>query len=112
MNLLENYKKKNNYIGNADWQYKITNYFYKSCSGINYTAFIHDNLYSILWKEKYLFSLIISKICFDIIFLVVGIIRSLRNLETQGVLISILLYFALLFSTPYYIYQMRKSKSN
>jgi len=101
---MKKYDTNINYIGNSEWQYKFTSIIYNKCKGINYTAYIHDNLYNILWAEKYLIALIVSKVLFDIIFLVMGIIRSLRNLEVQGVFFAIILYLVLLLSTPYFFY--------
>ena len=108
MRNLKKYNKKHNYIGNDNWQYKVTNKIYKRYSALNYGAYVHDQLYVILLKEKYLFNLILLKTLFDIQFLLMGIFRSIRNLQPIGVLLTTLLYLVLLFSSPFYIYSHKK----
>jgi hypothetical protein len=102
------YDKMHNYIGNAECQYNITKYIYRRCSGVNYTAYIHDNLYCILIRERYLLNKIILKFLFDIQFLLMGIIRSLRNFQIFGILVTFIFYLILLFHSPYYIYYLIK----
>lgn len=104
------YNKNNNYIGCDTWHYEITNHFYKSCSGVNYTAYVHDNLYEILYKEKYFLAMLMLKLCFDFIFLILGLIRSVRNFQLYAVPLVLILTCILIVTTPYYlrkVYQKR-----
>lgn len=106
MDTIINYDKEQNYIGCSPLQHRITGTFYKRCSAINYTAYIHDNLYKFLWYEKYFLSILVSKICFDIIFLFMGIVRSLRKFQVFGVPLTIILFIILIAATPYYLYRV------
>ena len=105
---LKPYNKEHNYIGNRDWQYKITGTFYKQCSAINYSAYVHDDLYIFIYREKYLFNQILLKVLFDLIFLFMSFFRSLRNLQFKGMFLTPILYLFLLLNTPHYIYNLRK----
>lgn len=107
MIVFKKYNRDKNYIGNSEWQYKITDKFYLKCSGINYSAYWHDNLYkNILWTEKYLINIILIKILLDLLFLVMGFFRSLRNFQFLGMIIIFILYIALLISSFFYIGKM------
>jgi hypothetical protein len=106
---LDKYHKEHNYIGNAEWQYKITNYFYRSCSGINYTAYVHDNLYLFLPREKYILNKLILKIIFDLQFIFMGTLRCLFKFQLHGIILSVILYLILLISSPVYIYFCSKN---
>jgi len=108
MRIIEKYNKKVNYIGCSDFQYKLTNFIYLKYCAINYTAYVHDTLYKFLWSERYFIPMLIFKILFDLVFLIMGIFRSLRNLQPIGATITIILYLILTIATPYYIYRIYK----
>lgn len=106
MEFTQKYMSQLNYIGCSEWQYKFTDLIYKKCSAINYTAYVHDNLYKFLWTEKYFISILLLKFCFDIVFLIMGITRSLRKFQVFGVPLTMILFSALIIGTPYYIWRV------
>lgn len=102
--IIEDYIGWKNYIGNSEKQKKITQKFYRTASGINYSAFIHDNAYEhVLWKEDGLLMKFLLKILLDLVFLVMSFFRCLRNAQFIGCLLSIVLWIILLLHTPIYI---------
>jgi len=106
---MELYNKSHNYIGNSSNQHKLTKYFYKKMSGINYSAFIHDHLYGeILLQEHNPINRLILKLLFDIVFLVMGFFRCLFNFQIYGCIYTILFYTILVISTPYYLWTHRR----
>jgi len=109
---MENFKVENNYIGVTPKHKKMTNWIYKRYCQVNYTAYIHDNLYNIMKFEKYLINQIISKIFFDIIFLIMGILRSLSKAQLGGLFIIVILYVILFVSTPYYFTHLKNKNEN
>ena len=106
---MEPYNKETNYIGNADWQYKITKIFYKNASGINYSAYWHDFLYgNILHREHGITNRFILKVILDLLFLIMGFFRCLKNLQLHGCILTIKLWIVLFLHTPVYIFKMKK----
>ena len=77
MDLNKSYDSNINWIGATDKQKRFTKYLYKRYSAINYTAFCHDRLYTLMLQERGWVSRLFLKILFDIVFLGMGIIRSL-----------------------------------
>lgn len=111
ISIIKEYDSKEFYIGNADWQKNILFFLFAYISALNYTAYWHDILYKyILWLERFIIAQILLKILLDLVFLIMGIARSLRNLEIVGVLLCPLLYLVLLFDTPRYITNMILTK--
>lgn len=107
---INDYDGKVNYIGNADWQYKYTDKFYRSISGINYTAYWHDILYGqLMQREQGFVAKLLLKVLLDLVFLVMGFFRCLRNLQLHGCVFTIILYVILLVSTPYVMYKIIKT---
>lgn len=110
MNIIKEYDRNINYIGNAEWIYNITKYIYRKWSGINYTAYWHDIFYKhILHKEHGIINRVLLKILLDLVFLVMGFFRCLFNFQVYGCVAVIGLYLVLLCHTPFYIYNMYKN---
>lgn len=117
------YDKSLNSIGNTEFQRSITKYIYKKCSALNYTSYIHDILFSILFNIMRLFKEIIDKelnfinrqclkvlfniisftikILFDLVFLLLGILRSIFKGQPHSLFFVLLFYLVLLISTIY-----------
>lgn len=95
------YNKNNNYIGNSEKQKEYTKHIYKKCSALNYTSYIHDFLYTLLYRETNLFNRLIMKILFDLIFLIVGIFRSIFKIQFYSIIFTVVGYIILLSSTFY-----------
>ena len=109
MNISQEYKSEINYIGNSPWQYKYTDKLYRRLSGINYTAYWHDILYGeLVWKEQGVIMKTLLKILLDLVFLVMGFFRCVRNVQIHGCVIVIILYLVLLINTPFYIWRLYK----
>jgi uncharacterized membrane protein len=98
---MESYNKQFNYIGNSEKQKKYTKHLYRRCSALNYTSFIHDFLYILLYKELNLFNRLIMKILFDLIFLIVGIFRAIFKVQFYSIIFIVVGYIILLVSTFY-----------
>lgn len=106
--MIKHYFSGVNYIGNADWIYNLTDKVFESCSGINYSAYWHDNLYKfILFREKYFINKLILKMLLDLLFLVIGFFRCLRNGQVLGLVLILVFYIALLVNTPVYLWRIR-----
>ena len=102
-NIISEYNPEFNYIGNKDWQYKITNHLYKHYSAINYTAYWHDIFYGhIMHEGANIFNQIVLKILFDIVFIVMVVLRSIAKFQIKGAFIGLFLGVVLLLSTPWY----------
>lgn len=111
MDMLRNYNKNWNYIGSSDRQKHFTRYLYRKQTAINYTSYIHDNLYHLMNREQGIINKITMKICFDLVFLVMGTLRSIKTLQIMGVAYSIILFVILIVSTPYYFLYLRNSNN-
>jgi uncharacterized membrane protein len=97
------YNKNNNYIGSSKKQKEYTKHLYKKCSALNYTSFVHDFLYGVLlYREINIVNRIIMKMLFDLIFLIVGIFRSIFTLQFNSIVFIVLGYIILLISTFYF----------
>lgn len=98
-----NYDKNLNYIGSSENQKKYTNLIFSKYSGINRTAYNHDRFYNLMLQEEYLFFAIILKLFFDLIFIIMGILRSLKRFELFGIPIAFIFGIILIITTPYYL---------
>jgi len=96
-----------NYIGNKTWQYKFTSYICKYYPDINFTAYKHDWHYTLMLGERNIITRLVMKIMYDLIFLVLGIVRLLINLRFDGLIWILILYLCLFFSSLWYLYENR-----
>ena len=105
------FDKTKNYIGNSKWQYKLTNWIAYYFPLINFTAYEHDIHYYTMFLEFNPIKRFIMKILYDLIFLVMGILRLLLTINPRdllGIPIVILLYGVLFItSIPLLIYKIR-----
>jgi len=106
------FDKRNNYIGSSEKQKKYTYWIYKYYRDINFTAFKHDWHYILMMGERNQGVRFMMKVMYDLIFLVLGCIRCLKNYRIDGAIIVIILYLILLFSTPWYLWVKRKTNYN
>ena len=107
MVFLAKYNKNFNYIGSSDLQKKITKHYYKKYSALNYSSYVHDELYTIMWFEKGIVNRVCLKIGFDFVFLMMIILRSIKSLQFRGLILGIIFFIILIVSTPYYFYKNR-----
>lgn len=103
-----------NYIGCAPWQKRFTNRIAKKYPEINFACFKHDLHYILMFGESNIFIRIIMKIMYDVVFLVLGVIRCLIKLIPApiGALWVIVFFIALILSSIYYLWINRKKSIN
>ena len=107
------FRKEKNYIGNAEWQHKVTKKISLLFPEINFTAAKHDLHYALMLGEKNHVIRFILKIFYDLIFLFGGILRLLfKPKQWGGIAIVCILYFILLITTPYTLFKYRKDFRN
>lgn len=97
------YYRSINYLGSEDSHKEYTKHIYKKCSGLNRTAFNHDKYYTSMLEEDHLLYALLWKFCFDNMFLIMGMIRSLARFQLLGITLSLVFYIAILVYTPIYM---------
>ena len=102
--MIQMFKVDQNYIGNMPWMYKFTQKISELYPEINFTAFKHDNHYAWILAESNIILRLVLKIMYDLIFLILGILRNLVKFRPDAVPIMICLWIVLLISTPWYLY--------
>ena len=107
---MKKFNSKTNWIGNESWMYKYTNVIAKNYPEINFTAFKHDNHFEWIIAESNFVVRFILKIMYDLIFLILGIIRNLIKFRPGAIPIMIILYLLLLISTPWYLWKKRNQQ--
>lgn len=101
------FNPKNNYIGATPFQHKLTKWIAKLYSDINFIAFKHDINYYIMLADKNFVIRLILKVFYDLLFLILGIVRLIKNLRFEGIIIVIILYLCLLLSSLNYLWLKR-----
>lgn len=99
-----------NYIGSAPWQKRFTNWIAKKYPEINFAAFKHDHHYRLMFGESNIFIRIIMKLMYDLVFLILGVVRCLFKFAPIGASIVVGLFTALIASTIYYLWINRKKQ--
>ena len=105
MEIKETYEREINYIGASPSHWNKTDWISKRYGFINYTSYIHDKLYSIMLREETIFNKLVLKMCFDLVFLVLGVCRGIKKFQLLGLMPLIILFIILIVSTPYYLYK-------
>jgi len=102
-----------NYIGSTLKQKEYTKYIHKYSRNINFMAFLHDNLYALLFNLKQPFLFFICSTLADMIFLLGGVFKALFQVNLVKGLIEIVLFIVLtvmiLVYKPVYIYKRYKN---
>jgi len=101
-----------NYIGSTDKQKEYTKYIHKYSRNINFMAFIHDNLYGLLFCLKQPILFFICSLFADMIFLFGGVFKALFQPNLLKGLIEIIVFIVLtlmiLVYKPMYVYKRYK----
>jgi hypothetical protein len=104
---LRDYDKDKNYIGRNKTEYFFTYWIHKLCPEISFVSYVHDLNYFLLYANSSHLVRFFVKIMYDLVFLIMGVIRNLRKLNLLGVVMTVVLYLVLLISTPYVLFQNR-----
>ena len=102
---------KKYYMGDSPWLMKYTKPIEDEYPDFRFISHLHDLHYLIMLSQRNIIIRIIMKICYDIIYGVMGIVRGIFSQYSPGqVIISIVVMVVLIITTPYYLYKNRNRK--
>ena len=110
--IISNFDPTVNYIGSSDWQKQFTKWIAIDYPEINFTAYKHDSHYLLMLAERTQVLRFIMKLCYDLVFLILGIFRCLFKGHLLGIPIVINLTIILICSSFWYLYINRNRKVN
>lgn len=103
---METYDREINYLGSSDKQKRFTRHIKRRFGRLNFISYLHDQFYNIILQVENVYLFLILKFLVDLMFLICGIFLNVFRfnlyLGVYGIIITILMYLAILVYTPRY----------